>query len=193
MRSRTVSLQVNKKLKLYSRPGESPAEFAQRCDTAADALGDAEAAKLRDKYEARITKAQTDLQAANDKADLLHTQQRGRQSEELLSTAGSIIGGLFGGRKSRKSVLGSVLGSAGTAAGRRSRTAASGDRLQAQENRIQTLHDQLEDLEQQIGDDLQAITTKWDAVAADVATLSVPLERSDVSVTQLALVWLPVS
>ena len=39
--------------------------------------------------------------------------RRGRQSEEILSTAGSMLGGLFGGRKSRKGVLGSVLGSAG--------------------------------------------------------------------------------
>ncbi len=191
VRSRTVELQVNKKLKLYSRPGETPEAFAQRCAAAADDLGDAETAKLRDKYEARINKLQTDLQAANDKAELLHTQRRGRQSEEILSTASSVLGSLFGGRKSRKGVLGSVLGSAGGAAGRRSRTAAAGDRVQAQENKIQQLHDQLEDLEQQVADDVQEIDTKWDAVAADIGTLSVPLERSDVNVTQLALVWLP--
>jgi predicted RNase H-like nuclease (RuvC/YqgF family) len=88
-------------------------------------------------------------------------------------------------------VRGWVLGSAGGAAGRRSRSAAAGDRVQAQENKIQQLHDQLEDLEQQVADDVQEIDTKWDAVAADIGTLSVPLERSDVNVTQLALVWLP--
>ena len=193
VRSRTVELQANKKLKLYSRPGESPAEFLQRCDTAADSLADAETAKLRDKYEAKLTKLQNDLQAANDKAELLHTQQRGRQSEELLTTAGSILGGLFGGRKSRKSVLGSVLGSAGTAAGRRSRTAAAGDRLGAAENKIQQLQDQIEDLEQQVADDVREIDERWTAVGREVTTIAVPLERSDVNVTQLALVWLPVS
>lgn len=193
VRSKTVELQTNKKLKLYSRPGETPAEFAQRCDAAADSLADAETAKLRDKYEAKLTKLQNDLQAANDKAELLHTQRRGKQSEEILSTAGSILGGLFGGRKSRKSVLGSVLGSAGTAAGRRSRTAAAGDRLDSAENRIQQLQDQMEDLEGQVADDVREIDERWTAVGQEITPMTVPLEKSDVKVTQLALVWLPVS
>ncbi|MFT3855594.1 MAG: DUF853 family protein [Ilumatobacteraceae bacterium] len=193
VRSRTVQLQANRKLKLFSRPGESPAEFAQRCDAAADSLADAETAKLRDKYEAKLTKLQNDLQAANDKAELLHTQQRGRQSEEILSTAGSILGGLLGGKRSRKSALDSMLGKAGSAAGRRSRTAAAGDRLDAAENKIQQLHDQIDDLEHQVADDVREISDRWDAVGREITTMDVPLERNDVNVTQLALVWLPVS
>ena len=110
-----------------------------------------------------------------------------------MSTVGSVLGGLFGGRRSRKGALGSVLGSAGTVAGRRSRTAAAGDRLDAAENKIQQLEDQRDDLEAQAADDVRTIDEKWTAVGQEITTLSVPLERSDVGVTQLALVWLPVS
>ena len=112
VRSRTVELQVNKKLKLYSRPGETAERVRPALPTPPPTTSaDAETAQAARQVRGKVTKLQTDLQAANDKAELLHTQRRGRQSEEVLSTAGSILGGLFGGRKSRKSVLGSVLGS----------------------------------------------------------------------------------
>jgi hypothetical protein len=193
VRSRTVELQTNRQLKLFSRPGEAADAFFQRCYAAADALGDAETAKLRDKYAAKVGKLQADLQAAQDKAELLDTQQKGRRSEEILSTAGSILGGLLGGRTSRGGMLGSVFGKAGSAAGRRSRTAAAGNRLDAAENRIQTLHQQLEDLEGELMSEVTEIDARWMAAAKAITPMAVPLERSDVQVTQLSLVWLPVS
>ncbi|MEO5724641.1 MAG: helicase HerA-like domain-containing protein [Ilumatobacteraceae bacterium] len=193
VRSRAIELQTNRKLKLFSRPGESTDEFFQRCYTAADALGDAETAKLRDKYAAKVAKLQLDLQTAQDRATLLETQQKGRRNEEILSTAGSILGGLLGGRKSRGGMLGSVFGSAGSAAGRRSRTAAAGDRVDAVENKMQSIHAQLDATEDELTAEVTAIDAKWMAVAKDITAISVPLSRSDVQVTQLSLVWLPVS
>ncbi|MCU1502365.1 MAG: hypothetical protein JWM12_1719, partial [Ilumatobacteraceae bacterium] len=192
VRSRTIELQTNRGLKLYSRPGETADQFFQRCHAAADARGDAETAKLRDKYAAKVTRLQQSLQAAEDNAQLLETQQKGRRSEEILSTAGSILGGLLGGRTSRGGMLGSVLSKGGTAAGRRSRTAAAGDRLDAAENKIQALHEQLEDAETELSDEVAAIDAKWMTMAKDIGTSAVPLERSDVHVSQLNLVWLPV-
>jgi len=37
------------------------------------------------------------------------------------------------------------------------------------------------------------IDAKWMAIAKNITTLPVTLEKSDVKVTQLALVWLPVA
>ena len=193
VRSRSVELQTNRRLKLFSRPGETADEFFTRCHTAADALGDAETAKLRDKYAAKVTRLQQSIRTAEDKANLLETQQKGRRNEEILSTAGSILGGLLGGRKSRGGLLGSVLGKAGTAAGRRSRTSAAGDRVDAVENQLQSLHQQLDDLETELTNDVTEIDVKWMGVAKDITPTTIPLEKSDVKVTQLALVWLPVN
>jgi DNA anti-recombination protein RmuC len=96
-----------------------------------------------------------------------------------------LLDGFLGGRRSRRSLLGSV-------AGKRRQTQASGARLDAAENKIQLLHQQLDELEQGFTEEVQTITDKWDAVAADITTASVALERTDVKVTQMALVWLPV-
>jgi hypothetical protein len=192
VRSRTVDLQANRDLKIYSRPGESADDFAARCLATANDLADKETASLRSKYEDKVTRLQTQIQTAEDRAEVLNTQRKGRQSEEVLSTAGSILGGLLGGRRSRGGMLGSILGKAGSAAGRRSRTAAAGDRLDAAENKLQGLHGQLEDLETELTQEVTDIDAKWMGTAKNITTMPVSLERTDVKVTQLALVWIPV-
>ncbi|MGZ4766843.1 MAG: hypothetical protein ACXV6M_14415, partial [Ilumatobacteraceae bacterium] len=89
-------------------------------------------------------------------------------------------------------MLGSILGTAGTAAGRRSRTAAAGDRVDAAENKVEALHQQLDDLEAELTKEVTDIDAKWIAAAKNVTTVPISLERTDVDVTQLALVWIPV-
>lgn len=193
VRSRSIELQVNKELKLYSRPGETADAFYQRCYQAADAKGDAATAALRDKYQAKVNTLQSQLQAAEGRADVLEAEQKGRRNDELFSTAGSILGDLFGGRKSRGGMLGSVLRKSGSAAGKRGRTAASGERLDAAEDKIQLLHHQMEALEGELMQEVTDIDAEWMATAKNITTLPVTLEKSDVKVTQLSLVWIPVA
>ena len=193
VRSRSMELQVNKELKLYSRPGETADEFYQRCYQAADAKGDVATAALRDKYQAKVTSLQSQLQAAEGRADVLEAEQKGRRNDELFSTAGSILGDLFGGRKSRGGMLGSVLRKSGSAAGKRGRTAASGERLDAAEDKIQMLHQQMEDLEGALTQEMTNIDAKWMGIAKNITTLPITLEKSDVNITQLCLVWIPVA
>ena len=192
VRSRTVDLQSNRQLKMFGRPGESVADFTTRCLSAANDLADKETATLRDKYADKVTRLQSQIQAAEDRSEILTTEREGRRSEEMLSTAGSILGGLLGGRRSRGGLLGSILGKAGSAAGRRSRTASAGDRVDAAHNKVEGLHRQLEDLEAELTQEVTEIDAKWMAAAKDISTLPVSLERTDVNVTQLALVWIPV-
>ena len=78
-------------------------------------------------------------------------------------------------------------------AGKRGRTAASGERLDAAEDKIQMLHQQMEDLEGELTQEMTDIDAKWMAIAKNVTMLPITLEKSDVNVTQLSLVWVPVS
>ena len=43
-----------------------------------------------------------------------------------------------------------------------------------------------------MADDLAAIADEWDAKAAAVETVEVPLEKSDIRIVDLHLVWIPV-
>ncbi len=65
-------------------------------------------------------------------------------------------------------MLGSILGSAGSAAGRRTRSAAAGDRLDAAENKLEGLHRQLEDLEVELTQEVTDIDAKWMATAKNI-------------------------
>ena len=192
VRSRTVELQANRDLKLFSGPGETAEAFTIRCTAEADERAVTETAALRGKYQDKVARIQTQLQAATDRAEVLHTEARGRQSQEVLSTAGSILGGFLGGSKSRGGLLGSILGTAGTAAGRRTRSAAAGGRADAAENKVEALNTQLEQLEAELSQEIIDIDAKWAASVKSVTTLPVSLERTDVRVTQLNLVWIPV-
>ncbi|MGH9270797.1 MAG: hypothetical protein ACRDZ2_05955, partial [Ilumatobacteraceae bacterium] len=187
-RSLGIELPVNRALKLYGRAGESAEDFALRCRTVADERADAELATKRDKYEAKATTLRNRLEAAADSAHVARDQQEARSRDDLLSSAGSILGGLLGGRRSR----GGMLGQLGRAAGRSGRTSASRTRVEAAENKAARLQADIEDLEAELAEELTEIDQRWLETAAKVETMTVSLERSDVKVTQLALGWLPV-
>jgi hypothetical protein len=187
VRSMDIEVPANPSLKLYGRPGETGEEFGVRCARAADELADADIAKLRDKYETKVTRLRDQIEAAQDRVDVLEEEADGKRNSELLSTAGSVLGGLLGG-KSR----GRLLGQLGTAAGRRGRTKASRERVDAAENKVERLLEDLEELEAELAEDVTEIDARWMDAAADVETLRVPLEKTDVNVTQLVLAWMPV-
>ena len=132
-RSRTMEIFANRQLKLYSRAGETKDDFTARCREAAATKADEEAAKLRDKYETKAGSLQERLQAAQDRADVLAAEASGRQQEELLSTAGSILGSFLGGRTRAAPAWPADLRSA---AGRRSRSRAASERLDAAQNKV---------------------------------------------------------
>jgi hypothetical protein len=192
VRARTVDLQANRDLKMFGRPGESADDFTTRCLAAANDSADKETAALRDKYATKVSTLQQQIAVAEDRASVLETEKKGRRSQEILSTAGSILGGLLGGRKSRGGLLGSILGKAGTVAGQHTRAAAAGGRLDAAENKLEAMHQQLDALEAECTQDVTDIDAKWMALAKNVTTMPVSLERTDVKVTQLSLVWIPV-
>ena len=77
-------------------------------------------------------------------------------------------------------------------AGQRTRSATASGRLGAAENKLEALHQQLQDTEAELAQEITDIDAKWTAAAADVASQPVSLERTDVKVTQLNLVWIPV-
>ena len=192
-RSLALEIPANTDLKLFGRPGETAEQFATRCSTFADERADEAIAKLRDTYEAKATRLRDQIEAAEDRADVQEEEAKSKRNSEFLSTAGSLLGGLLGGRKSKGKMVGNLLGDAGSAARRRGSTNASGRRVDAAENKVERLTDQLAELEADAAADISEIAEKWDALAANVTTLSVGLERTDVKVTQLALAWIPVA
>jgi hypothetical protein len=80
----------------------------------------------------------------------------------------------------------------GSLATRRSRTGEAGQRVETASNRVDEKTQALADLETDMAAELAAIGAEWDAKALAIEPLEVPLEKSDVRVSSLALVWIPV-
>ena len=186
-RTMEVEIPANTALELYGRPGETAEAFETRCLTLADERADEEIAKLRDKYEAKVDKLRDQIEAAEDRVDVLEEQASSQRNSELLSTAGSLLGGLFGGKPKS-----SMLGKLGSAAGRRGRTNASKERLDAAANKVGRLEDDLADLEADLADEMTEIDARWMATAKEITTLTIGLEKTDIQVQQLVLAWMPV-
>ncbi len=172
VRSLTVEIPTNPTLKLYGRVGESAEQFAARCQAAAADGGDQAIAALRSKYERRLGDIQRRVTTAQGAVD----RQRSQRNSSMAS---DMLGGLFG----RRSM------SIGTSM-RRMSTANS--RVDAAESRVDDLERQLADVQADLDAETRAIADQWRAKAADLSTMAVGLERTDVRVTQLGLVWIPV-
>ncbi len=183
--SRALELQRNRTLKLVSRPGESGEDFAARCDTAAQTAADAEAAKIRDRLETKRDRLDRALAEAERRIDQAETDARSRQASELITGAGAVLGALFGGRRSARSIASTVSG----AASRRGMSSRAAARQDAAKERAEDIQDDLAVLEQEILDEIVEIDERWQAHAAEIETLSIRPEAADIRVLETRLVW----
>jgi hypothetical protein len=184
---RPLELQRNRQLKLVSRPGESAADFSKRCDAAAQERADAETAKIRDRLEAKRDRLDRALAQAQRRVEELQTDTRSRQATELLAGAGAVLGALFGGRRSTRSMAGAIS----SAASRRGMSARTAERKETAEGKVEATKDDLAELEQEIANEVAEIDERWRGVADEVDTLSIRLEATDVRVAETRLVWVP--
>jgi hypothetical protein len=185
--NRALELHRNRELKLTSRPGESQDDFAHRCDEAAQAMADAEAAKIRDRLEARQDRLEQALEIAQRRVEELDTQTKSRQAGTLITGAGAVLGALFGGKRSARSIASAV----GSVASKQGQAATSSQRRETAHAKVRQKTDELEELEQEIVDEVTEIDDKWRAAAEAVEAVSIRLEATDVRVTETRLVWVP--
>ncbi len=164
--------------------GESREEFLRRCEEAAEDAADAEVAKLKERYEAKIKAVQKRLAAAERRVRELETDVAQRRQQEVVAGAGELLSVFLGGRRRSRSLSG--------AASRRSTTVRTQQRLRSAEDKLADETADLEALEDDLAADLQEITAKWEEVAADVEELEIGLEKTDIAVDEVALCWVPV-
>ncbi|MEM9650968.1 MAG: helicase HerA-like domain-containing protein [Actinomycetota bacterium] len=184
----TFTLIRNADLKLWSRPGESEGEFLRRCEDAAEDGADEELEKIRAKLEKKRDSVMAALAKAEDRVAELETQAQGRKQQQLIDIGTSVLGGLLGGRSRTRGLA---------AAARRmssgSRQKASTEaRLESARNRAAEKIEDLEELEHDLQDAVIEINDEWSEKAGATEAVEIPLEKSDISVEDLMLVWLPV-
>jgi hypothetical protein len=173
-----LNLLRNEPLALIQRPGETDDEFGRRCQDTAEQRQDEEAAVLRAAWARRSDKVSTAIERAEQRVTDLEEAQRRRQSGALVTAAGSLLSSFLGGRRSAKRLARDVGSAAGGLSARPSASQRSAERALADKQ------DDLAELEAELD-------ARWDAAAVRIDTVSIPLEAADITVAQLALVWVP--
>ncbi len=185
---RALEIFRNRQLKLASRPGETEEAFLKRCDVEGQLRADEETVKLTKRLEAKKDRLESALDLARRRVDELDTQTKSRQTNELITGAGAVLGALFGGKRSTRSIANAV----GSVASKHGQSATSAARRETAEAKVQRTTDDLADLEQEILDEVAEIDEKWRVVAEAVEPVAIRLEATDVHVTDVRLVWVPV-
>ena len=137
-------------------------------------------AKKEDRVRAAIAKAEDRIRELEDDAG-------DRKRNEMLSGAIDVIGGLFGGKRSARSILGGVR----RASSKRRTSANAANRVETAKNRLNEKLDELDELAAALTDALEEAADEWDEAAAAIEPFEVGLEKTDITVEDLTLVWIP--
>ena len=182
-RNQSLTLWRNSELKLYSRVGESEEAFRERCLDTAEDLADADAEKIRDRYEAKFKTARRRASQAERRVRELEVDTDQRRQQELIAGAGDVLSMFLGGRRRTRSLSG--------ISSRRSQTRRTQERLRSAEEKLEEYEDAIIELEEELQEDLTDIWSKWEGTAADLESFDVGLEKTDIHLADLILFWAP--
>jgi hypothetical protein len=186
-RAEQIILLHNPDLDLFSRPDEPEDEFRTRCQKAAQDAADADADELRASLTTKQDRVKAAIAKAEDRVRELESDSGDRKRNEILSGAIDIVRGLLGGRKS----TGSILGGVRRATGRRRTSANASQRLESAKNRLGEKVDELEELAEELTDALQDSQDDWNDKAERIESREVGLEKADITIEDVVLVWIP--
>lgn len=191
-RNEEITLFHNPALKLYSRVGESRDQFLARCEQVADDHCDADASKLRDVLARKIDRVNAAIQKSEDKLREIQfdaiSRKKEQRTSQVMDIAGGLLGSLLGGRRSTRSIITTGL--------RRSQSkgrlvAKAEERLKTAENRYNALLEDKDELEMQLLEDLTDIQDEWSIKATEVSEVDIGLEKADITIDEVILLWIP--
>ena len=172
-------------LKMVGAPGGTEGEFRARIALALREKRDDAVDTLRKKYESKIAALEDRARRADQKVDREKAQASSETMSSALSVGGSLLGALFGGRRS------SALSKVSTAARRAGRVSKERADVTHAEADAQAFRDQIESLERDLQAEIEALESEHDPHAVRVETVPVRPRKGDITVTDLALVWRP--
>ncbi|HUG86911.1 MAG TPA: hypothetical protein VMM13_20240, partial [Euzebya sp.] len=185
--SRSMTVLHNETLKLWSRPAETREAFAARCRVVADEREDVEAEKVRRSFVTKADRIHAALDRAQDKVAQLQADVSTRRSTEMVNIGSSILGGFLGGRRSGRGVAADLR----RAASNRGQTRRTRQRLDTAQDGIVDATDDLTALEEELASQLLDIDHRWMEASGAITEVEVGLEKSDVTVVDVMLVWVP--
>jgi hypothetical protein len=174
-------------LKMAAAPGGTESEFrAHLAQTLREKRDDAVDA-LRKKYATKLDALGDRQRRAEQKIDVQKSQATSQTVSSALTVGGSLLGALFGGRRS------GAMRQASTAArsfGRASKERADVANAEAD---AAALREQQEALTAELEAEIQRLESELDPATIRIETAAVKPKKADIAVEDLGLVWVPMT
>ncbi len=174
----------NEKLRLYSRPGESEAEFVDRCRTAADEKAQAELEKTQKKHKRTLDRLEKKKMRLEARVDDAQEESKERQMENVAGMLETAAGFLFGRRRSVGRAVSRTMS-------KRRMTSKARRRQERYAEELEELLEETEGLREELDETEEKIAAEFDEFAARVAPYPVPAERADIRPVATAIIWIP--
>jgi hypothetical protein len=178
--NKRVIVRANEMLKVYAAPDVSDEVWEEQRAEAADDAMDAELDKLKGSYESKIKSLQTKL--AKEEAELAEDEAElsGRKVEEWAKHAETLLG-ILG--KRRRSVSSSLT--------KRRMTAKAKEDVEESIQAIAEFQADIAELQAELEKALDEVEAKWQAVADEESELPLKPTKSNITIEQFGVAWLP--
>jgi hypothetical protein len=179
-----ITLLESRARKLVSRPNETEREFRMRLADLAHEERDAQADRIRRRYEGRFRTLQDRLRRAEQAVE----RKKGQSQQAMLSTGVAALGGLLG------AVLGGSgrgqIGRAGTAVRGAGRVVQTRQDVMHAGETVEAVRTQIADLEQELAEELRRFDPRAGA-EEPLEEFAVRPALTGISMRLVALAWLP--
>ena len=165
-----------------SKAGESKSAFIQRVAQKARELRDDEVATLTTKWAPKIARAQLAVKKAEEKADALGSKRTAQTVSTGVDIGMSVLGALFGTRRSVTTAAGRAVKSA-------SKHATSGGALDAAKEAVDDATEALAAVQAEAQAAIAEAQAAISSGAAQVTELTIAAKKTDVTVEALGLLW----
>jgi hypothetical protein len=170
---------------LVSDPGESEGQFRIRVQQAARERRDQAVEALRQKYAARLTQLQNQLQRAQAAREREASQATAQKLQTAISFGATLLGAVMG----RKAVSASTLGRATTAARGVGRTMKEAEDVKRAELSVESVQQQIDAVEGELRAETAALESK--VASGPFDQLTVAPKKAGITVQLVALTWKP--
>ena len=171
-------------MRLRGRAGETREDFERRCSEAIEDRIDEDLEKLARRYATKIDRIQERIRRKEAQVQRHRSSLEDTRTQELVNGAELLAGFFFS--KGRKKSL-------GTAASRRKATRSAAGRLESAEDDLVALRLEVEDLRDELEDLSSGIRDKHEETLQAIDEREVRLERADIALRDLGVLWIPVS
>ena len=186
-RSREIGICKCSKLKMISKPGMEPGQFRVELAQVARERRDLEVEKLRRRYAPKILRMEERIQRAQQKVEREKSQYTQKKMDTAISFGATLLGAIFGRKKTS---IGNVGRAATTARGLGRAAKERGDIARAEES-LASLRPRLRELEEEFEESVAEIQDQWDVDQLEVKERRFRPRKSDLSVSDVRLVWAP--